>query len=77
MVENTTPAERSAIDARYTKLVEKKYCEKLSKSEEAEMESLAAQLSAEHAGFYEPILEKLRAMEAVAVGRKSTMKEAS
>ena len=63
MANYTTPAEFSELDDRYTKLVEKKYRDQLSESEQAEMASLALQLSERDASFYEPILERLRKLD--------------
>jgi cytoskeletal protein CcmA (bactofilin family) len=55
-----TATERKILEDRYSKLVEKKYLDRLTESEAAEMEKLAATLSAVDAGFYEPILQALR-----------------
>jgi cytoskeletal protein CcmA (bactofilin family) len=67
-VRSLSATERNILEGRYSKLVEKKYLDRLTESEEAEMEKLAATLSAVDAGFYEPILQRLRSKKLPALG---------
>ena len=67
-VSGPSATERNILEDRYSQLVEKKYLKRLTESEEAEMEELAATLSAVDAGFYEPILQRLRSKKLPAVG---------
>lgn len=67
-VRGPSATERNFLEDRYSKLVEKKYVDRLTDSEAAEMEKLAATLSAFDAGFYEPILQGLRSKELFPLG---------
>ncbi len=53
-------AEARHLEDRYAELVEKKYVQGLSVSEETEMEELAVRLAEEDAVFYQPVLDRLR-----------------
>jgi len=67
--------DRSVLEDRYAMLVEKKYLNgQLSTSDEAEMKSLAAQLSAADSDFYDPILRRLRKNEALPLEAKMRSK---
>lgn len=68
--------ERNVLEDRYSELVEKKYLKRLTESEEAEMEELAAALSAVDAGFYEPILQRLRSKKLPVLGNELETKVA-
>jgi cytoskeletal protein CcmA (bactofilin family) len=62
--------ERNILEERYSELVEKKYLNRLTEPEKAEMEELAAALSAVDAAFYEPILQRLRSKKLPALANE-------
>jgi cytoskeletal protein CcmA (bactofilin family) len=63
--ENLSPAEVSALEQRYSELIEVKYLRRFSDAEEEEMERLAVRLASVDASFYAPVLERLRRSSAL------------
>ena len=67
-VTSRSATECDILEDRYSKLVDKKYLDRLTEPEEIEMQELAVALSALDAGFYEPILQRLQSKEPPALG---------